>query len=261
MKETLRRWTPATAHAPWPGEPDDWKREEVNRETVTANKAFLVTWPGISSADNAALMRAAELNGCATRLFEPDMKYAAADWYQDIPRIVDILIECVVGDDTFRLEPGDSDRETTDRPNGRADKITVVLAVEHRSNAETIRWSSDLAFQTEEKGNNPAHCGLLVTRTSSMSRDCLETILRLAMYDPILDNENDAIDTQDVHFHQDAHLAACNLLLDPIKAVAEIVRNAADLYVTRLVPHDHAFKIRRRHGRPEIEVTIEPPQA
>ena len=261
MAETLKRWTPTIAHAPWPGEPSGWRHEEVNRETVTADKAFLVTWPGISSADNAALMRAAELNGCGARLFKPDVKYGDTNWYQDIPRIVDILIECVVGDDTFRLEPGDSDRETTDRPNGRADKITVVLAVEHRSSAETIRWSSDLAFQSEDKGKNPESCGLLVTKTSSMSPDHLETILRLAMYDPILDNENDSIDTQDVHFRQDAHFAACKLLLDPLEAVAEIVRNAFDLYVTSLVPRDHAFEIRRYHGRPEIEVTIEPPQA
>ena len=184
MADTLRRWTPATAHAPWPGEPDGWKREEVNRETVAADRGFVVTWPGTAAADNATLMRAAELNGCATHLFEPDVKYADADWYQEIPRIVDIVIECVAGDDTFQIEPDDSDRATVDRPNGHVDKITVVLAVEHRRRAETIRWSSDLAFQTEETGTNPAHCGLLLTKTSSMNREHLEAILRLAMYDP-----------------------------------------------------------------------------
>ena len=204
-------------------------------------------------------MRAAELNSAGHRLVEPNPQYMTADWYQKLPRIVHMTIEYVVGDDTIQLEPDDPARELKAEENRRADKITVVAAVEHRYRAETLRWDSDLAFKNEAKGRHPDKSGLRMTRTTGMTRSSLEAILRLAMFDPI--DQSDGFKAEELDFRQKAHYAACRMLLDPLEATTEIVRNAVDLHVAHLVPPGHGLEIRRPADTPRIDVKIQAPAA
>ena len=260
-QDTLKRWSAGTAHSPWPGEPDGWRDEQVDRTTVKRTNGFLVGWHATSDADAAALMRAAELNDAGHRLFEPKPRYMNAEWYQALPRIVNMEIEYVAGVDTIRLEPDDPGRELKAEPNQRVDKITVVAAVEHRDRAETIRWDTDLAFKNEEKGRHPDKCGLRMTKTTGMTRSSLEAILRLAMFHPINDEGTEGFEAENFDFRQKAHYAACRMLLDPLDAATEIVRNAVDLHVAHLVPAGHGLEIRRPAGTPEIDVKFQTPAA
>lgn len=97
----------------------------------------------LENRDLVTLSRAVERNGLGKRLFNPDLALAGTPWYDNLERIIDMSVDCNIGEQRFTLE---HERELSQTE-------AVRKALEH-GRIESI--SVNVALRRKEKTTSPS---------------------------------------------------------------------------------------------------------
>ena len=249
----LRPWRPGLADV------DDW-REPPKRESVGPDALLMACDPEPPEAQ--ALWRAAERNGIAGRLFEPDRRLEGYAWYDAIERIVHIHTEATVG-----RRPHALDRYPAPERSGapgaplaqRPDSIRMSLAVRpDRGVGRILDLDADVAFA----GDAWAYVGdalPLVTAGSDIEPFQLMELLRAAFFSASDDADADSWERQRDVFEQEALHIAMRLLVSDDAARRSSIAEAVTRELFWLIPHDRGAEISVRDRK--VTVTLGAPAA
>ena len=251
----LRPWRPGLADV------DDW-REPPKRESVGPDALLMACDPEPPEAQ--ALWRAAERNGIAGRLFEPDRRLEGYAWYDAIERIVHIHTEASVG-----RRPHALDRYPAPERSGapgaplaqRPDSIRMSLAVRPDRGVGRILdldADADVAFA----GDAWAYVGdalPLVTAGSDIEPFQLMELLRAAFFSASDDADADSRERQRDVFEQEALHIAMRLLVSDDAARRRSIAEAVTRELFWLIPHDRGAEISVRDRK--VTVTLGAPAA
>ena len=251
---TLRRWRPHS-----------WTRQDKTAEAFdTTGKAgdepVLVTMDDmVENRDLAALYRAFERNGIARRLFQPEPALEGTPWYDGLERIVAMSIEYRTGDQTFTLEcpraDPDSDAVRTAGNQACADAIKVRTVLRRKEATRTLELETDFAVANEYEPA-PTAAGIIVTGDTALGIEELAELIHDAVFEPGDDEDDDSIETQLEDSREDAHHAACKLLLDHATAEAEGIRYAVQHRIAHLIPDEHTVQIIKHRGQDSVQVDV-----
>ena len=249
----LRPWRPGLANV------DDW-REPPKRESVGPDALLMACDPEPPEAQ--ALWRAAERNGIAGRLFEPDRRLEGYAWYDAIERIVHIHTEATVG-----RRPHALDRYPAPERSGapgaplaqRPDSIRMSLALRpDRGVGRILDLDADVAFA----GDAWAYVGdalPLVTAGSDIEPFQLMELLRAAFFSASDDADADSWERQRDVFEQEALHIATRLLVSDDAARRSSIAEAVTRELFWLIPHDRGAEISVRDRK--VTVTLGAPAA
>ena len=244
----LRPWRPSVANV------DDWrdppKLAAVGRDTLVMDY-------DAEPPEAQALWRAAERNGVASRLFEPDRRLEGYDWYDSLYRAIRIAVEVTLDGRRYALDDAPLPERTGPTAAAlppRPEAIRAEIAVRAAEGpANPLGLPADLAFAGE------AWSWLddalpLVTADSALQPHELAVLLRNAFFSPSDDAEADSFETQLDRFDADALHMATRLLLSDDEACRTSISEAVRRELMWLVPADRAVDIRIR--RPDVSVTL-----
>ena len=244
----LRPWRPSTANV------DDWrdppKLAAVGRDTLVMDCEA-------EPPEAQALWRAAERNGVAPRLFEPDRRLEGYGWYDALDRAAGIAVEVTLDGRRYALHDAPLPERTGPTAAAlppRPEAVRIELAVRAADGpADSLGLPADLAFAGE------AWSWLddalpLVTAESVLQPHALAVLLRNGFFSPSDDTEADSYETQLDRFDADALHLATRLLLSDDEACRTSITEAVRRELMWLVPGDRAVDIRIR--RPEVSVTL-----
>ena len=234
-EQTLRQWKPDRQGRIWTTDKDAVARATPTTIAATEKAAGSVLLVDlgeeVARCDEMALLRAATLNGHAEQLYEPNRQCEGQPWYERLERIVDMEIEVRAGNDRLQLVP---DRLADCGRSRRVDRVVVKPTLAHQGVERQVEWASDLAIECELV-KMPESAGALLARESTVTIEELIDLL------------------------QDAHYAACRLLLAETDAQREVVRYAVEHRIAHLLPKDRSVQIRREADSERIDVRIGDP--
>ena len=244
----LRPWRPAIADV------EDW-REPPKLQPVGPDALVMACDPEPPEAQ--ALWRAAERNGIAGRLFEPDRRLEGYSWYEAIPRIGDVRTEVTAGGSTFALD-GVPVPERTGAPQAplpeRPEAIRVRLAVRPaEGSGHVLELDADLAF-AGEAWSWVGDALPLVTADSDLAPHELARLLRAGFFSPSDDADADSWDRQKTDFEQEALHIATRLLVSDDEARRMSIADAVSRELFWLIPHDRGVDIAVRDRK--VTVTL-----
>ena len=249
----LLPWRPGLADV------DDW-REPPKREPVGPDALLMACDPEPPEAQ--ALWRAAERDGSADRLFEPDRRLEGYAWYDPIERIVHIHTEATVGRRPYALDSypvpersGAPEAPLAQRP----DSIRMSLTVRPGSGVGRILdLDADVAFA----GDAWSWVGdalPLVTAGSDIEPFQLMELLRAAFFSASDDSDADSWERQRDVFEQEALHIATRLLVSDDAARRSSIADAVTRELFWLIPHDRGAEISVRDRK--VTVTLGAPAA
>ena len=251
---TLRRWRPHS-----------WTRQDKTAEAFdTTGKAddepVLVAMDDMmEKRDLAALYRAFERNRLARRLFHPEPALEGTPWYDGLERIVGMSIEYRTGDQTFTLEcpraDPDSDAVRTAGNQACADAIKVRAVLRRKEATRTLELETDFAV-ADEYEPSPTAAGIVVTGDTTLGIEELTELIHDAVFEPGGEHDDDAIETQLEDAREDAHYAACRLLVDHATAEAERIGYAVQHRIAHLIPDGHTVQIIKHPGQDSVQVDV-----
>ena len=249
----LRPWRPSLADV------DDW-REPPKRQPVGPDALLMACDPEPPEAQ--ALWRAAERNGIAGRLFEPDRRLEGYAWYDSIERIVNIHTEASVGRRPFALDRYPVP-ERTGAPEAplaqRPDRIRISLTVRpDRGVGRILDLDTDVAF-AGEAWSWVGDALPLVTAGSDIEPFQLALLLRAAFFSASDDADADSWERQRDVFEQEAHHIATRLLVSDDAARRSSIAEAVTRELFWLIPHDRGAEISVRDRK--VAVTLGEPAA
>ena len=204
-----------------------------------------------------ALWCAAERNGIAPRLFEPDRRLEGYDWYDVLDRATGIAVEVTLDGTRHTLDDVPLPERTGPIAAAlppRPEAVRIQLAVRAvEGPADTLALPADLAFAGEAW--SWLHDALpLVVEDSALQPHELAALLRNAFFSPSDDVEADSWETQRDRFDADALHLATRLLLSDDEACRQSIAEAVRHELMWFVPGDRAVDIRIR--RPDVTVTL-----
>ena len=244
----LRPWRPSVADC------NDWRDAA---KLADAGHDSLVIACDPEPPEAQALWRAAERDGIASRLFEPDHRLDGYAWYDALNRVTETTVRVAAGHEWMdiddwphpeRARPGAA--QLPSRPAAIRIELTVSQAAgPHRTHA----LPADVAFAGE------AWSGLddalpLVTQDSALQPHELAALLRAGFFSPSDDIEADSWETQRDRFDEDALHLATRILLSDDEACRQSLAEAVRRELMWFVPGDRAVDIRIR--RPDVTVTL-----
>ena len=256
---SLRRWRPRS----WALEEEVF--ETFDTTTASTDAPILVELDDFpENRDLVTLHRAAVHNGLAGRLFHPVPITETTPWHDGLERIVSMRIRCGLRcpNETFMLEcpRRNSKSAATGNPGNHAAArdVTVVVVLQRGRDGDTTRT---LELKTDftvidEYDENPATAGVVVTAESKVGAEELATLIHDALFEPSGDEDNDSFETQLEDSRENAHHAACDLLLDKTTARNEKIRYTMQRRVGHLVPDGHSVRLRKHPGVETVEVTV-----
>ena len=249
----LLPWRPGLADV------DDW-REPPRRQPVGPD-ALLVACDSEPPEDQA-LWRAAERNGIAGRLFEPDRRLEGYAWYDAIERVSAIHIEVTVDGRTCALDayaPSGGVHRRLEPVQQRPEAIRIGLAVTPREGPRRIvDLDADLAF-AGDAWSWAADALPLVTPDSDLEPWQLAQLMRAAFFSASDDADADSWETQRNAFETEALHAATKLLVSDDQARITTIADAVTRDLFWLIPHDRGAEISVRDRK--VTVTLGEPAA
>jgi len=216
------------------------------------------------------LHRAAQVNGLADSLFEPDVTLEGQPWYDRLPRIVGMDTEASINgekmaftwtDDAswsneqlqeilaaLRGEDIDDISEWTTFEIGHnavAEDIVVRILVRTEHGTEARRLRTDFGVGTEFE-DWPDKAGIIVTPDCALDIEALKNLIAEAIFKGSDYEKADSRETQWYNFIDNAHTAAAKLLLNEHEAAAEAIRYAARTHLGHLLPDDRTVQLRKK---------------
>ena len=244
----LRPWRPSVANV------DDWRDPP---KLAPADRGTLVMDCEAEPPEAQALWRAAERNGIAPRLFEPDRRLEGYDWYDSLDRAIRIAVEVTLDGRRYALDDAPLPERTGPTAAAlppRPEAVRIELAVRAADGpANALAIPADFAFAGE------AWSWLddalpLVTAESALQPHELAVLLRNGFFSPSDDSGADSYETQLDRFDADALHLATRLLLSDDEACRTSISEAVRRELMWLAPADRAVDIRIR--RPDVTVTL-----
>ncbi len=249
----LLPWRPGLADV------DDW-REPPRREPVGPDALLMAC--DSEPPEDQALWRAAERNGIAGRLFEPDRRLEGYAWYDAIERIVHIHTEATVGRRPYALDsyPAPERSGAPEAPLAqRPDAIRMSLTVRPgRGVGRILDLDADVAF-AGEAWSWAADALPLVTPDSELEPWQLAQLIRAAFFSASDDSDADSWETQRTAFETEALHAATRLLVSDDAARRSSIADAVTRELFWLIPHDRGAEISVRDRK--VTVTLGAPVA
>ena len=247
----LRPWRPAVADI------DNWR--EVPKPKAVGDDALIVDCDP-EPPEAQAFWRAAQRNGLAQRLFEPDRRLGGYGWYDALARIAALRTE-VTGDGRTRTLDAHEMPERKHPPKAplpeRPDAIRLRLAVRAGTGpAGSIDLPADAAFAGEAWGW-VGDALPLVTADSDLEPHELAELLRDAFFCPSDDAGADSWDRQRTDFEAEALHIATRLLVSDDEARRRSIADAVRRDLFWLIPKDRGVDIAVRGGR--VAVTFGEP--
>ena len=238
----LAQWTPDTAQ-------DGLSYEDRQRLPITDDSILVIL--DISTADQQALSRAAERNGAAKLLFEPDHRMDGYDWYDSMIRSTDYSI--IVSDEhgSHELhEVRQNDAALSQRP----DRIEFILQTKHLDETDRVHLFTDLAFEKDEDVYMD-EVRPLITRESDLSTIALVELMKLSFFYPSDDKDSDSYDTQE-ETHEEAYsMTAIALLESEDQAFISSVTEAVHRHIIYQIPVGSTATIKISRNQP-IQITL-----
>ena len=242
----LRPWRPAVADI------DHW-REAPKLRLVGTDALIVACDPEPPEAQ--ALWRAAQRNGVARPLFEPDRRLEGYGWYDALPRIAGIRTEVTADGRTRALDdwpaparPGAPAAPPTQRPESiriRADVRGIKAA------RRTLDLPADLAF-AGEAWTRVGDALPLVTATSAVKPRKLADLLYDAFFCPSDDADADSWERQRADFEAEALHVATRLLVSDDEARLRSIADAVERELFWLIPRERGADIAVRNGRATV---------
>ena len=210
--------------------------------------------------DMVTLHRAAATNGWSHRLFEPDAKLIGTPWYDDLERITDIGIDCRIGARRFTLghTRDNTLRHAVANALAREPVTEVTVTTTHVRDGEsrTRTWQTDFAV-ADEYELSPLSAGVILLRGANETAvDELCNLIHDAVFEPRDDDEDDSLRTQLEDSREDAHLAACLLLLDETGVEHERIGYSIRHRVAHLIPEGRTVRIVKHRGSDVVDVEV-----
>ena len=177
------------------------------------------------------------------RLFAETDGFNGFDWYDRIPRIVDLQVE-------FEANSAISKPAPNDTRSRLADKVWIVLSVE-RSNgagetAETIRLETDMALNCNRVAEFASGAGLVLSRNLRTDRAGIAHAVSRALF-VTSDNCDASWSTQEQEFSDDLDLEITTLLDGADAGLESAIRNA--LYGLPEVPTGTSVHMTSEDGK------------
>lgn len=253
---SLRRWRP-----------HKWNRDGETLETFdttakTEQPPVLVDMDEIlENRDLVTLWRAAEHSRLAKRLFNPEPRLAGTGWYDNFERIVGMNVDCRIGEHTFTLEHERAFTQTEAvrkaLEHSRVESITVNVTLRRKEKTRSLRIDTDFAV-ADEYDSNPLTAGIIFSGDfGRIEIDELSELIHDAVFVPGEDDDDDSIRTQLEDSREDAHYAACKLLLDHTTAETKRIRYSIQHRVAHLIPEGRSVRITKHPGVETVEVNVE----
>ena len=252
---SLRRWHPRT----WDRDGETFKSFDTTGETDEA--PILVDMDEIlENRDLVTLFRAAERNGLGKRLFNPDPALAGIPWYDNLERIIDMSVDCRIGEQRFTLnherELSQTEAVRNALEHGRIESITVNVTLRRKEKRRSLKIDTDFAV-ADEYDSNPLTAGTICRGDfGKIDIDELSELIHDAIFEPGDDDDDDSIRTQLEDSREDAHYAACKLLLDHATAETERIPYAIQHRISHLIPDGSTVRIVKHPGIETVEVEV-----
>ena len=216
--------------------------------------------------DSQAFWRAADRNGTAPQLFDPELRYDGYDWYDALPRVTELAIEFDHGGETFNIESlrspdkhAPDDAAALDRAAdvSRPDAIRMRLSIAGDATwPDSIALDADVAFAGEGWSFlDDAHP--LVTRGSDIDPGCLRQLLYAAFFGPSDDPDADSYETQRTRFQDDAMHMALRLLASEEEAQKHTIAETVYRELLWAIPRDRRVSITVDRGRVSVDLCPE----
>lgn len=249
---SLRRWRPRT----W--NPDGETFETFDTAGEAGNQPVLVDMDEIlENRDLVTLHRAAGRNELAERLFRPEPALKGTTWYDNLERIVAMRIECDCGvpNATITLECPRSETLHNAGNQASARSIAVIAILRRGTDTRTLKLQTDFAV-ADEYEPDPTRAGVILTTDTELGIEELAERIHDAVFEPGGDENDDSVETQLEDSREDAHYAACKLLLDETTAETERIRYSIQHRVAHLIPEGRTVRIVKHPGIEAIEVEV-----
>ena len=240
----LRKWEPGTAKG------DQYWTNHRRRHPLGDDPMIM----GLSAEvqDLQALRRAAERNGLAERLYEPDPRLSGYGWYDRLVSVdlMSVTINDEYGERDLEKIRGDEKASVDQRPKS-------ILITLDRSDGSEIILPADLAFLEGEDGDSQGGKGTpLVTRDSEIEVLELRQLMMDAYFCPDDDHDSDSFDTQEYNLEQDYEKAAIRILRSQEEAARENIINAVRQHIIYEIPSGMSALIQVKRGE-AVQVTLE----
>ena len=251
---TLRPWAPRPA---W--DDDDAKHREPIPVRQNDLNLLVELHADVQPCDLTTLSRAAELSNGKVRLFEPAAEHAGEPWYDSLGRITSMWID--YEDDAGRHTLRCPRKILQEVRNGSPDTIRVHYEIRWGKKTRTVgTLRTDFAV-ADECGRWPDNAGILVTPDAKLSVDELGALLRHAIFRPAEDDDSGwshSVATEKADFAEQAHAAACRLLMDPDSSAEAAIRYAVREHLEHLFPKDRGIEIRHDPAGGGTSILMEP---
>ena len=243
----LRPWGPKIARA----EHHDTLRTQ---EWTEVSEDTMVMELEAEPADEQTLARAAQLNGTAGRLMQPNRELEGYGWYDRLTKATHMNITVTAGGKDRDLETlrENSAQMETQRP----DRIVFTLAtVDSQGEHSTVVLPSDLAFENNEEeytdGNRP-----LVTRESAIKVHELTDLMTDGFFCESEDMDADSFNTQKENHEAEYARTALTLLASEDDALKATLEGVIRRHAIWEVPPGTVATIRITNGA-SVEVAVE----
>ena len=247
----LRPWRPGVADV------DDW-RDPPRLASLPGDALIVACDPDPPEAQ--AFRRAAERNGVAHRLFEPDRRLGGYAWYDAIPHVVRLRTDVTAGGATHALDAfpvpertGASGAPLPERP--EAIRIRATVRAADRPDRD-LGLPADIAF-AGEAWSWLGDALPLVTADSGLDPRELAQLLRAAFFGPSDDAGADSWERQRDEFEREALHLATRLLVSDDEARRTTIAEAVVRELFCLIPRERGVDIAVCGGR--VTVTLGEP--
>lgn len=243
---TLQRWSPATND----GGIDCRWRDRFAGGPLPAD-AILI---GHVDADRAqSLARALDLDGpgLKARLFESIDAFQGYDWYDALPRVVDVVGAVILDGALWS-----TDLDDAPPANGRTDRASVALEIHCRDDRRIRPLETDMLLFAGDEWlcDEPDGQSVFVTPSTTLSPPELADHITAAFFLASDDRDADSWDTQHEHYRRAALDLARRVLLDDEQANLARIRDALQDHIAWLVPKDCELRI--RYDRESLDVSL-----
>ena len=119
-----------------------------------------------------------------------------------------------------------------------------------------MKLETDFAI-ADEYDPNPVTAGIVFRGDfGNIDIETLTGVIHDAVFEPGDDNDDDSLETRLEDSRQNAHHAACNLLLDEANAESQRIRYAVQLRIAHLIPDSRTVRIVKHPGIEAVEVDV-----
>ena len=177
----------------------------------------------LTPSDAQLLAHAAKRSHLATRLYAEHRELRGYAWYDALERVRGFRIEAETGPETWTRTTGSE--PDTPEPEGRPDRITLVLRTERSGCEREIRIAAEVAFWADSNDlRNADEIPVTVSRDATIDRAPLRELLEAAFFVPV---DGDSYDAQRDGFRQAAEARAADVLDGRNEAVRALLDHLA----------------------------------